>query len=210
MLLLLALHSVLQVGSGDTLVIRTVDHPPLPGEAIDSLRYGLPQVRIPTRQGTALVWLLRASDTVFVASSIPDTTRYWGDDFVLSLDTRGDGAPSPQHDDFQLDFHRVLDSSVVARGRNGRWQPPQDDPDWRIGPDRSGGGWEVSAGDGAGRWNLLLRMDPAWFAGEEGRLPRIAFRIYDDNPSGSYSWPRPRGSVPTTVERVPEEWAPVR
>jgi hypothetical protein len=74
MLFLLALLSVLQVGPGDTLVIRTVDHPPLPGEAIDSLRYGLPQVRIPTRQGAALVWLLRASDTVFVASSIPDTT----------------------------------------------------------------------------------------------------------------------------------------
>ena len=106
---LLVLLPVPQLGSDDTLVIRMVDRAPLPGEAIVSVRYGPPQVRIPTRQSTALVWLLRASDTVFVAASIPDSTPRWDDDFV----------------DFQVYFRRVLDSSVVYRGRNGRWQPPK-------------------------------------------------------------------------------------
>lgn len=208
---MLAMICALQVASPDTLLIRAIERPPPPGVAADSARYGLPQVRIPTRQGTALVWLLHASDTVFVAASIPDSTSYWGDDFVLSLDTRGDGAPSPQHDDFQLYFRRVLDSSVVYRGQNGRWQPPRDDPDWRLGADRSGGGWEISArGDGRG-WNLLLRLDPAWFAGDDGRPPRVAFRIYDDSPSGWFSWPPPQLRAPATlVERTPALWIPIR
>jgi hypothetical protein len=211
MLFLLALLWALQVGSDDTLFIRTVDRAPLSGAAIDSIRYGPPQVRIPTRQGTALVWLLRASDTVFVAASIPDSTLYWGDDFVLSLDTRGDGAPSPQHDDFQLYFRRVLDSSVVYRGRNGRWQPPQDDPDWRLGAERSGGGWEVSARDGAKGWSLLLRLDPAWLEGAEGRLPRLAVRIYDNDPQGWFAWPLPRGTPQaSSVEQRPDLWGTVR
>ena len=201
----------LQVASPETLLIRTIERPPPPGAAADSARYGPPQVRISTRQGTALVWLLRASDTVFVAASIPDSTPYWGDDFVLSLDTRGDGAPSPQHDDFQLYFRRVLDSSVVYRGRNGRWQPPRGDPDWRLGSDRAGGGWEVAASDDARGWSLVLRLDPAWFAAEDGRLPRVAFRIYNDVPSGWYAWPLPRGSAPaTTVEQAPVLWSVVR
>jgi hypothetical protein len=69
------------------------------------------------------VWLLRARDTVFVMASIPDSTLYWDDDFIVSLDTQGDGGPAPGHDDFQLYFRRILDSSVVYRGRGGRWEP---------------------------------------------------------------------------------------
>jgi hypothetical protein len=99
--------------SGDTLTIRTTSGPPWPGASIDSAALGEPSVRIRTGQGTALIWLLRSADTVFVAASIPDSTPYWGDDFVMSLDTSGDGAPAPQHDDFQLYFRRALDSSVV-------------------------------------------------------------------------------------------------
>jgi hypothetical protein len=164
-----------------------------------------------THQGTALVWLLRAADTFFVAASIPDSSPYWGDDFVVSIDTQGDGAPTPQHDDFQLYFQRTLDSSVVFRGRNGRWEPPRDDPDWRLGKDRSGGGWEVSAREGARGWNILVRLNPAWFAGESGRPPRIAFRIYDDSPSGWFSWPGPPHGAPVTlVERTPALWIPVK
>jgi hypothetical protein len=61
------------------------------------------------------------------------------------------------------------------------------------------------------RWLLVLRLDPAWFAGDSGRPARIAFRIYDNAPGGWYSWPQPRGaSPPTTVERTPEVWIPVR
>jgi hypothetical protein len=200
----------LQIGIGDTLTIRPVAGPP-PGSAIDTMHFGPPQIRIPTRQGTASVWLVRAVDTVFIAASIPDSTLYWGDDFVLSLDTEGDGAPVPGHDDFQLYFRRALDSSVVYRGRNGRWEPPRDDPDWRLGPERSGGGWEVGSRNNRLGWDLLVRLDPAWFTGQEGRLPRVAFRIYDNDPSGWFAWPTPTGSAPhSSVERMPSLWVPVR
>jgi hypothetical protein len=201
----------LQLASADTLRIRAINRPPPADLAVESVALGPPQVRIQTGQGTALVWLFRARDTVFLVASIPDSTPYWGDDFVLSLDTRGDAAARPQHDDFQLYFRRALDSSVVYRGRMGRWEPPRDDPDWRLGKERSGGGWELSGQDHRLGWRLLLRLDPAWFAGEAGRRPRIAFRIYDDAPSGWYSWPAPHGAEPATVvERTPSRWVPVR
>jgi hypothetical protein len=145
-----------------------------------------------------------------VAASIPDSTPYWGDDFVLSLDTSGDAADSPQHDDFQLDFRRTLDSSVVYRGRNGRWEPPRADPDWRLGRERSGGGWEVDAWTSHAGWSLLLRLDPAWFAPSSAGIPRIAFRIYDNDPSGWFTWPSPSsGQQPTSIERSPSCWAVV-
>jgi hypothetical protein len=204
LLLLLQLQS-------DTLKIRDVARPPRPGATIDSARLGSPQIRIRTGQGTAQVWLLRAVDTVFIVAAIPDSTVYWGDDFVVSLDTRGDGGPEPGHDDFQLYFRRVLDSSVVFRGRNGRWEPPRDDPDWRLGRARSGGGWEVSGWNERRTWGLLLRLDPAWFAGGTDRPARVAFRIYDDAPGGWHSWPLPAGAAPaSSVERMPEAWVPVK
>jgi hypothetical protein len=129
----------------------------------------------------------------------------------LSVDTRGDAAASPQHDDFQLYFRRVLDSSVVFRGRSGRWEPPRGDPDWRLGSDRTGGGWEVSARDSAKGWSLLLRLDPAWLQGAEERLPRLALRIYDNDPQGWFAWPRPQGAAPpSSVEQTPSLWAPIR
>jgi hypothetical protein len=208
---MLPLLFLLAVQTGDTLTVRTIAHPPRPDARIDTVALGEPTIRIRTGQGTALLWLLRAADTFFVAASIPDSTPYWGDDFVLSLDTRGDGAPDPQHDDFQLDFRRALDSSVVFRGRSGRWEPPRADPDWRLGPDRAGGGWEVSNGDGPHGWSLLVRLDPAWLAGEAGRLPRVAFRIYDDSPGGWFSWPLPQRAAPATVvEQTPSVWSPIR
>jgi hypothetical protein len=208
--MLLPLLGALQLSSSDTISVGAIDRPPRADAVIDSVRLGPPQVRRRTRQGIALIWLLRSADTVFVAASIPDSTPYWGDDFVLSLDTRGDAATHPQHDDFQWYFRRVLDSSVVFRGRNGRWEPPRDDPDWRVGRERSGGGWEVSGRNGPRGWGLLLRLDPAWFAGDDGALPRMAFRIYDDAPSGWFAWPLPRGTAPpTTVEQAPNHWAPV-
>ena len=208
---MLPLLFLLAAQTADTLTIRAIPRPPQPGTPLDIARLGSPQVRLRTRQGTALVWLLRAADTVFLAASIPDSTFYWGDDFVLSLDTGGDAAANPQHDDFQWYIRRVLDSSVVFRGRNGRWEPPRDDPDWRLGADRSGGGWEISGRNGPKGWSLLLRLDPAWFAGETGRRPRVAFRVYNDAPSGWHAWPPPKAGAPeTTVERSPRLWKPVK
>ena len=201
----------LQLAIGDTLKIGSSARSPTIDIAVDSATWGPPQVRIRTGQGMALVWLLRVRDTVFVLGTMPDSTPSWLDEFVIGLDTEGDGAPQPQHDDFQLAFRRVLDSSVAYRGRNGGWEPPRADPDWRLGGERSGGGWEVSGGEDAQGWRLLVRLDPAWFAGEGGRLPRMAFRIYDNSPSGWFAWPPPAGTSPaTSVERSPQLWVPVK
>jgi hypothetical protein len=205
------LFLLVQVVSPDTIRIRDIERSPPPGRLLDTRQYGSPQIRLHTGQGTARIWLLRASDTVFLAAIIPDSTRYWGDDFVVSLHTDGEAAASPQHEDFQLYFRRMLDSSVVFRGRNGRWEPPRDDPDWRLGAARAGGGWEISSQDEAGVWGVLLRLDPAWLPRNSHRMPRIAFRIYDDAPGGWFSWPSPEAGAPaTTVEGSPVGWAPVR
>jgi hypothetical protein len=202
---------LLATQTGDTLIVRSIPHPPRPDTRIDSTALGQPSLRIRTGQGWAQVWVLQSRDTVFIAAAVPDSTPYWGDDFVVSLDTRGDGAPTVQHDDFQLYFRRLLDSSVVYRGRNGRWEPPRGDPDWRLGADRSGGGWEVAGASHTGGWTLLLRLDPAWFAGEAGRLARIAFRVYDDSPGGWFSWPLSPPAAPAkVVEDTPLLWSPVQ
>lgn len=209
--MLLPLLCLLQSVTPDTVSLRSIAKPPAPGAIIDSVRYGPPQLQLKTRQGIARVWLLRSIDTFFVAATIPDSTPYWGDDFVVSLDTRGDGGSSPQHDDFQLYFRRTMDSSVVFRGRLGRWEPPKGDPDWRLGAERSGGGWEVSGLDGPRSWTLLLRLDPAWLEGAADRLPRLALRIYDDDPQGWFAWPLPAGTPQaSSVERIPDLWAVLR
>jgi hypothetical protein len=188
------LLSLVQVLSADTVAVSRLEQSPSPSITIDSARLGSPQVKISTRQRPALVWLLRAGDTVFIAASISDTSQYWGDDFVISLDTRGEGAADPQHEDFQWYFRRTIDSSIVYRGRNGHWQPPRDDPDWRLGADRSGGGWEVTTRNRSDGWSLLLRLAPEWFAGENGARPRIAF--------GSMTT-RPMDGSPGRHQRVP-------
>jgi hypothetical protein len=193
--------------STDTLKIRTVERPPAPGEAIDSSRHGPPQLRLPTKQGVALVWLLQAADTFFIAATIPDSTSYWGDDFVLSMNPQGKVGASPGHDDFQWYFRRTVDSTVIYRGRGGHWEAPRGDPDWRLGADRSGGGWEVSARDDTKSWSLLLRLDPAWLKAGGGRLPRVAFRIYDNSPQGWFAWPHPPGTTAVSVEQTPRLWA---
>ena len=209
--MLLPLLCLLQSVTPDTISVRSIGKPPAPGAVVDSVLYGPPQLKLRTRQGVARIWLLRATDTFFVAASIPDSSPYWGDDFVVSLDTRGDGGSNPQHDDFQLYFRRTMDSSVVFRGRQGRWEPPKGDPDWRLGAERSGGGWEVSGRDSYNGWSLLLRLDPVWLEGAEGRLPRLAVRIYDDDPQGWFAWPLPPGTPQaSSVERIPDQWAVLR
>jgi hypothetical protein len=204
--MLLPLLCLLQTASPDTLRIPAIEHPPRPGETVDSSRYGPPQLRLRTGQGATLVWLLTASDTFFVAVRIADSTPYWGDDFVLSINTIGQGRATPGHDDFQWYFRRTLDSTVIFRGRNGRWEAPRGDPDWRLGTERSGGGWEVNGWDDARGWSLILRLDPAWLKAEGGRLPRVAFRIYDNSPQGWFAWPQPPDVTAVSVEQTPSLW----
>jgi len=201
----------LVLAAADTIRVRTVEFAPAADRLSDSVRWGAPQIRLPTGRGIASVWLLEAGASVYVVAHIPDSAPHWSDEFVVSLDTEGDRADTPQHDDFQWSFRRTLDSSVVYRGRGGRWAPPQGDPDWRLGADRAGGGWEVSAREDAKGWSLLLRLDPAWLEGAEGRVPRLAIRIYDNDPQGWFPWPLPRGTPqPTSIERTPDLWVPIK
>ena len=200
----------LQEPSPDTLHVRSIAQAPSADGRVDSLAWGAPQVRIPTRQGTASVWLLSAADTVFVAASIPDSTRSWADALAICFALPGGAGPAPDHQDFQWSLGRTLDSSVVYRGRAGRWEPPLGDPDWRLGKAREGGGWEVSGSDGPRGWLLVLRLDPAWLEGDRSRRPAIGFRIHDDDPNGWYSWPAPTTSAGATLlERTPALWVPI-
>jgi hypothetical protein len=190
----------------ETLHVRTVPVLPPPGEVAPAL--GEPTLRFAA--GAARAWLVRTPDTVGLYITIDDTSGSAADEVVVSLDVAGDGAPTPQHDDFQWRLRRTLDSSVVQRGRAGRWAPPRDDPDWRLGAERGGGGWEVVAAETPRGWTVLLRLHPAWLAGEGGRRPALALRIYDGEPGGWYAWPPERpGAHPTTVEQAPTDWLPV-
>ena len=210
-MLVLLLTLALMPGSGDTLRIR-----PLTGNApvfdgvVAVREYGAPNVEIPTAQGGVNVWAVRRGDTVYIAARMTDSTFYWGDDFVISLDPLGDRTPGPGHDDTQWYFRRVLDSSVVNRGRHGRWMAPSDDPDWRLAKERSGDGWEVRGSSDAAGWSLELRLPALWFADDSGRTATIAFRSYDDSPHAWYSWPAPLpGERPTKVEITPVQWVAV-
>ena len=199
----------LQGAPRDTVPVRLVESVAADAGS-DAAALGEPSLRIRTGQGAVSIWLLRTRDSAFVVGRMPDSTYYWGDDLVISLDISGDGGAAPGHDDFQWYFRRALDSSVVYRGRGGRWEAPRGDPDWRLGASREGGGWSVGSRSDAAGWSLVLRLDGAWLQGEAGGRPGIAFRVYDDSPSGWFAWPAPAGGrQPAGVEKVPDLWGTV-
>jgi len=205
--ILLAL--AVQAAPRDTVAVRLVESVPA-GAGSSGAALGEPSLRITTGQGAASIWLLRTRDSAFVVARIPDSTYYWGDDLVISLDVSGDRGTVPGHDDFQWYFRRALDSSVVYRGRGGRWEAPRGDPDWRLGAAREGGGWTVDSRSAPEGWSLLLRLNRAWLQGEAGRRPGIAFRVYDDSPGGWFAWPAPEPErQAVSVERLPDAWATV-
>ncbi len=205
MLTLLTLTATLALG--DTLRIRPLTTAPTFDGRVSEAEYGAPMFEL----GSGAGWVATYRDTVIIAVRFADSTFYWGDDLVVSLDVWGDRGAAPGHDDFQWYLRRTLDSSVVFRGEQGKWRAPRDDPDWRLGKDREGGGWEVrSVSDSAG-WSLELRLDAAFFReARAGTTPALAFRTYNDSPSGWSTWPRrDRLRHPTAVERRPELWEPV-
>jgi hypothetical protein len=196
--------------AGDTLHVRRAERPPVLDGRADAAEYGAPDIRIANGQGTVLVWIRRAGDSVVIAAQIPDTSYYWGDDFVVSLDPRGDRSAAPDEDDTEWYVRRATDSSVVLRGRAGRWMPPGADPDWRLGGVREGESWQLRTASTAAGWSVELVLDVAWLGGDAGRLPAIAIRTYDDGPAGWWSWPMPpTGRPATVVERSPPLWVAV-
>ena len=209
--MLAVIAAIGMMASADTLRVRemTAGSPRFDG-VVSEGEYGAPSITLATAQGGVMIWAVRRGDTAYVAARMTDSTFYWGDDLVVSLDPLGDRTPGPGHDDTQWYLRRVLDSSVVNRGRHGRWMAPSDDPDWRLGKERSGDGWEVrSSSDGTG-WSVELKLPLLWFADDTGRRATIAFRSYDDSPHAWYSWPAPLpGERPTKVEMTPVQWAVV-
>ena len=195
----------------DTIPLLGAGQPPVFDGRADSAEYGAPSVRIARPAGDVPVWLRQDGEFVYLAARIADSTFYWGDDLVISLDTRGDGGTGPGHDDFQWYLRRVADSSVIYRGDAGHWRAPRDDPDWRLGADRSGGGWEVRIASESAGWSVELKLDMAWFREAGQGSPRLALRTFDDDPMGWFPWPRPAGTrQPTDVEHRPDLWGVVR
>jgi hypothetical protein len=177
--------------------------------AVETAALGSPALRLDLGGDSASFWLLQHADTALVLGRIPDTTRTWSDEVVVSLHLAGDAAPTPQHDDFQWMLRRTLDSSVVFRGRGNRWEPPRSDPDWRLGPDHSGGGWTVATREAAGGWWVLLRLEGPWLARNGEARPGLAVRVRDSESPAWAAWPR--GKVhPSEVEASPELWGVVR
>jgi hypothetical protein len=195
----------------DTIVVRRVDAPPSPDRLGDTARWGARQAVLGAAPGAGSVWLLRLADSVYLVALVADSSRDWGDEIVASLDTDGDRAAAPQHDDFQWCFRRQLDSSVVYNGRAGKWAAPRDDPDWRLGPVHSGDGWDVREGETADGWIVVLRLDAGWLEQAGPRGPGLTVRAYDAGRSAWQVWPEaPPGAQPVVVERTPALWAAVR
>jgi hypothetical protein len=194
----------------DSLVIQRSAAPPVLDGRVDEAEYGAPTLVLDGPAGVARLWVRRDSAAVYVAAFLPDVSPSWRDALILCLDTSGDRAAAPQHDDFQWEIHRVLDSSVVFRGDAGTWRAPRDDPDWRLGSDRGGGGWEVRSLSTAAGWSVELRFDLAYFESSHGRAPGIAFLLFDDDPQRWQVWPPASGLAhPTAVPDHPLHWAAV-
>jgi hypothetical protein len=209
-MLLTILTVVTALQRADTLRMRDAPSSVRFDGSVSAAEYGAPSVVIPTAHGTVEIWLVRRGDTAYVAARIADSTVSWADDFVVSIDPLGDGTPGPGHDDTQWYLRRMLDSSVANQGRHGRWMPPSDDPDWRLGKARSLDGWEVLGASDAAGWSVELMLPVAWFVDETARQATIAFRSYDNDPSAWYAWPAPReGERPTRIEMLPARWAVV-
>lgn len=207
-MLLLALSALLICS--DTLRVRELPAAPAFDGAVSAAEYGAPSFSLTRAQGDVRGWVGRSGSWVYIAVELPDSSFYWGDDVVVSLDVWGDRGAGPGHDDFQWYFRRVLDSSVVYRGDQGKWRAPRDDPDWRLGPERAGGGWEVRSVSGPRGWSLELRLDAQYFReARPGTTPALSLRVYDDSPHGWHAWPAAEVRHPTEVERRPELWVPV-
>ncbi|HEX2205029.1 MAG TPA: hypothetical protein VHG91_17090 [Longimicrobium sp.] len=192
--------------------------PALDGDVSED-EYGAPTIVLPTGAGEAKVWVTRSGASVYIAAVLPDSTFYWGDDFVVSVDPAGDAGAAPGAGDRQWYLRRALDSSAVLTAPGtGRWHAPDASPPM-LGGVRSGADWQVAARSEAARWTVELRVDAAAFGlpaaegtGQSSRPgPRLALRTYNDAPHGWWSWPAPPAGVPAVrVERSPELWAEVR
>lgn len=194
--------------AADTLIVPLAANAPVLDGHVDEGEYGAPTVRIPTAGGETRVWITRHARFVYIAAVMSDSTFYWGDDFVVSLDPDGSAGAAPQTGDRQWYLRRMLDSSIVSTAASGRWIPPGQ-PTPALGATRQHGDWHVASSSSPAAWTAELRISEAAFKPGAG-TPRIAFRTYNDQPSGWWSWPLPPPGTPAQrVERSPQSWTPV-
>ena len=199
------------LAGGDTLRIATLTVTPAIDSRVDTVTWGPPSARIDVVGGTARFWLVRADSGVYLALRIPDTTTSWSDQLIIALDTQADRSTAPDHDDFLWAFDRVLDSSVVFRGKDGHWQPPRDDPDWRLGREREGGGWTVRSSSDSSGWQVIIRLDAEYFAQSGTGGVGLEVRIRDADARSSATWPAWTPlAQPTALDDRPEWWGVVR
>lgn len=171
---------------------------------------GDPRVRFRTTAGEVRVWIARQGDFVYIAATVPDSTFYWGDDFVVSLDADGSADATPQPGDRQWYLRRTLESSIVSIATAGRWNAPGHEPS-PLGRVRHTDDWDVASSSSPSGWSVELRIRAATFQGSGAALPRLAFRTYNDRPAGWWSWPAPPPRTPAQqVELSPGLWMPVR
>jgi hypothetical protein len=193
----------------DTLDVPRLSSAPVVDGRVSDRAYGAPTLQFPTASGNVRIWLGRYNDFVYLAADIPDSTFYWGDDFVVSVDPAGGGGDSPNAGDRQWYLRRVLDSSFVVVAEPGRWYPPGRAPA-RLGPTRHGADWDIASASSSIGWTLELRVRTAVIK-PGSAAPRLALRTYNDSPAGWWSWPAaPAGVPPRFVEETPGLWIPLR
>jgi hypothetical protein len=207
---LAALSGLVSFTPSDTLDLAPVRAAPVIDGRVADQEYGEPPISIRTGAGDVRVWIARHGGFVYIAASLPDSTFYWGDDFVVSLDANGSSDAAPQAGDRQWYLRRTLDSSVVSLATAGRWNTPGQ-PFPMLGAKRHDADWDVASTASASGWSVELRIRDAVLDAPATALPRIAFRTYNDNPNGWWSWPEPAAGTPAQrVERSPALWTPIR
>jgi hypothetical protein len=208
--ILLVLLALSAPQAADTLDVPALTTAPHLDGVITEGEYGQPSVRL--RAGAARtvnVWVGHTSEWIYLTALIPDTSFYWGDDLVISLDADGSGGEFPGPGDRQWYLRRTIDSSRVITSEGERWFPPGREPA-ALGAIRSSEDWEVVVMSTSAGWVVEARLRLAILTAPAGVLPRIAIRTYDDRPEGWSSWPAPAGMAPQRVEHAPGRWVPLR
>jgi hypothetical protein len=194
--------------AADTLRVARLARVPVLDGRVDTREYGTPPVQLVTAAGAVRVWIARHDDFVYIAAELPDSSFYWGDDFVVSLDPAGRGGTSVNAGSRQWYLRRLLDSSVVSTAVDGRWFSPGREPA-TLGSTHHHADWDVASSSSPTGWMVELRIRAAVVNGGSD-APRLAFRTYNDRPSGWWSWPIPPAGVPAQrVERTPDLWIPI-
>jgi hypothetical protein len=186
-------------------VVQSVSTAPKLDGSVGVGEYGDSTAAIAKSGSAVSIRFARHSGFLYIAAVVPDSTYYWGDDLVISLDPDGSGGTSPRAGDRQWYLRRTTDSSVVitASGENGRWYSGEPEA---IRTTREGPDWRVASSSSELRWIVELRIRESSLSGQS----RIAFRTYDDKPQGWWSLPEPsRGTPAQHVERTPSTWLPL-